>query len=726
MPPETPTREVFAHFGLGSVVVFYVLAILTLMVFFWGTYVRVRKYRRGREAKRFDRLGSRLVRAVQLVARNATLTRNDLYAGLGHLAIMWGFLVLFVGTALLTVDYDLLRPFHSAWRFWKSDFYLWYSLALDLFGLVLLIGLVMMIVRRAFFRLPQLDYARADAHAENYDRGLYIWDDWIFLGLLFFATLTGFLVEGLRIGQQWPGYEKAWSPVGWATASLLARVGATTASASAAHFYVWWAHGLVALGLVAYIPYSKAFHLVIDFANLVLHNEDAARCLPSPPPDAASAGYERLEDFTWKELLDLDACTRCGRCHVACPIQTSGMGFSPRDLILDLREYADALTIASRSRLDQQRVKVDGRKVLFGAHVAAIDGLALAGSLVKSESLWSCTSCMACMDVCPVGVEHVPMIVQLRRALIQRGETDEKLSEALRNLARYGNSFGQSERKRAVWTQGLDFKPKDARKEPVEWLWYLGEYACYHPALQGMTRSLARVLHAAEVDYGILYEAERNSGNDARRVGEEGLFELLREKNSATLQNARFNNLFSTDPHVYNTLKNEYPDLNHGRHRIRHYTELLADLLERGRLKVTHSLPYRVTYHDPCYLGRYNGVYDAPRAVLRALGVELREMPRSRRNSFCCGGGGGRVWMEEIGEAHARPSEGRVREAASLDGVEVLVVACPKDYVMFSDAVKTTGLEGRLAVKDLTELVAEAVGLESGAAASALPKEKAA
>jgi Fe-S oxidoreductase len=716
--PETPTREVFAGFGLASHVALYVLAILTLLIFLAGVYGRVRKYRRGAPVNRFDRLGGRILHALQVVARNATVTRNDLYAGLGHLAIMWGFIVLFAGTAILTIDYDVVRPLSPASRFWKGSFYLWYSLALDVFGVVLLVGLAMMMVRRLFFRLPQFDYTRGDAQKENFDRALYVWDDWIFIGLLFFVTVTGFLVEGLRIAQHWPEYERVWSPVGWGTASLLAGLGTSGASAGAAYFYVWWGHGLLALALVAYIPYSKAFHLVIDFFSLVFHNEDVARHLPAPPSDALSVGYARLEDFTWKELLSLDACTRCGRCHVACPIQTSGMGFSPRDLVLDLREYADALAVASRARMDQQRVKSNGRKVLFGAQVAAIDGLRVAGGLIKAPALWACSTCMACMDICPVGVEHVPMIVQLRRALVSQGEMDERLQEALTNLTRYGNSFGQSERKRSVWTQGLDFKPKDARKEPVEWLWYLGEYASYHPALQGMTRQLARVLHAAEVDYGILYEAERNSGNDARRAGEEGLFELLREKNTATLQKARFNNLFTTDPHVYNTLKNEYPELNHGRHLVRHYTELLADLFARGRLKVTHKLPYRVTYHDPCYLGRYNGVYDAPRTVLKALGVELKEMPRSHRDSFCCGGGGGRIWMEEIGEAQARPSESRVREAAALDGVQALVVTCPKDYVMFADAVKTTGLEGRLVIKDLTELVAEAVGLDSLAAAS--------
>ncbi|MEK7668626.1 MAG: (Fe-S)-binding protein, partial [Gemmatimonadota bacterium] len=663
--------------------------------------------RRGRREDRFDHLGSRILRAAQLVARNATLTRTDLYAGLGHLAMMWGFVALAVGTAILTVDYDLVRPIRPAWRFFKGDFYLWYSLVLDAFGLILLVGLAMMIARRLFFRLPQLDYARTGAGEEAYDRRLYVWDDWVLLGLLFLVALTGFLAEGSRIALHWPGFERAWSPAGWATASLLAGVGNTSASAGTVHAVLWWAHAVPALGLVAYLPYSKAFHVVVDVVNLAFHDDDVARRLP-PPPDAASASYDRMEALTWKERLDLDACTRCGRCHARCPAQAAGMPLSPRDLILDLRECVDAAALGPRMRVDQQRVRDDGRWVLFGARAAGADGLTVAGGVARAESLWSCTTCMACMDICPVGIEHVPLIVQLRRVLVQQGQVDDKLGEALRSLARYGNSFGQSDWKRAAWTQGLDFKPKDARKEPVEWLWFVGEYASYHPALQGVTQAVARVLRAAGVDYGILYEAERNSGNDARRVGEEGLFELLREKNVAALKQGKFQRVFTTDPHVYNTLLHEYPELPAGPGRVVHYSELLAELIAQGRLRFAQRLDCRVTYHDPCYLGRYNGVYDAPRAVLRAIGAEVTEMPRSRCYSSCCGGGGGRVWMGDVPGIKERPSESRVREAAGLRGVDTLVVSCPKDLVMFQDALKTTQLESALVVKDLVQLVESA------------------
>jgi Fe-S oxidoreductase len=261
---------------------------------------------------------------------------------------------------------------------------------------------------------------------------------------------------------------------------------------------------------------------------------------------------------------------------------------------------------------------------------------------------------------------------------------------------------------RAKWTQSLDPKVRDARKESVEYLWFVGDYASYSPTLTAVTLKTAAVFQKADLDFGILYEGERNAGNDVRRVGEEGLFEMLVDKNSAVLGKCKFKTIVTTDPHSYNALKNEYPANGNGQPPVLHYTELLDQLIASGQLKFTKKLGYKVTYHDPCYLGRYNDVYDAPRRVIEATGCELVEMPRHGDRALCCGAGGGRIWMEEK-DVKERPSEARVREAAALEGVQSLVVACPKDVTMFRDAVKTTGNEARLAVKDLIELVHEAL-----------------
>ena len=241
-----------------------------------------------------------------------------------------------------------------------------------------------------------------------------------------------------------------------------------------------------------------------------------------------------------------------------------------------------------------------------------------------------------------------------------------------------------------------------------DYLWYLGDFASYHSGLSEITRKTAHVLQAAGVDFGILYEGEKNSGNDVRRVGEEGLFEMLVEENVAALEKASYEAIVTTDPHTYNTLKNEYPPEINGSRPILHYAQLLDSLLSSGQLRLSKKLGLRVTYHDPCYLGRYNGIYEAPRRVIEATGCELVEMPRNREHGFCCGAGGGRIWMEET-ETGERPSESRIKEACTLQEVDTFVVACPKDFTMYADAVKTTGQEQTLVVRDLIDLVYEAL-----------------
>ena len=330
------------------------------------------------------------------------------------------------------------------------------------------------------------------------------------------------------------------------------------------------------------------------------------------------------------------------------------------------------------------------------------------GALVPDEVLWACTACYACDVECPLFIEHITPIVDMRRHLVMEGRMDDLLQEAMANLGRYGNSFGQSERARAKWTRAIEGGVKDARKEPVDYLWFLGDYASYNGTLRRIVEQTAAVFRHAGLDFGIMYEGERNAGNDVRRVGEEGLFEMLVEKNMRSLSRCDYGAIVTTDPHTYSVLKNEYPAEVNGDRPVLHYAELLDQLIASGDLGFEKRLDYAVTYHDPCYLGRYNGVYAAPRRVITATGCRTVEMPRTGDRALCCGAGGGRIWMAE-GEAEKRPAELRVEEAATLEGVGTLVVACPKDYVMYSDALKTAGVEDRLVVRDLIELVHEAL-----------------
>jgi Fe-S oxidoreductase len=277
----------------------------------------------------------------------------------------------------------------------------------------------------------------------------------------------------------------------------------------------------------------------------------------------------------------------------------------------------------------------------------------------------------------------------------------------LQVIHKSGNSFGENRRKRGRWTQELEFEVKDARKEPVDVLWFVGDYASFDPRSQRVTRALARLFHAAGVDFGILYDAERNSGNDVRRIGEEGLFEALAEQNIAAISGCKFDRIVTSDPHSLNTLRNEYPQMG-GSWTVAHHTALLLELIESGRLDVQGRLSYRVTYHDPCHLGRFNGEYDNPRQILELLGCALVEMPRNRDNSFCCGAGGGRIWIPDP-PGQERPSENRIREAVTLPQIELFVVSCPKDVTMYEDAIKTSGNADRIQLRELTELIEEAL-----------------
>ena len=691
---DSITRVLFEDFRPSAIRLFYVIGFAAIAVFCWGVYVQVRKYRRGVAAGAGGSLLTRFGDMVGTVLSHRTVARRDPKAGAAHRLIFYGFVLLFIGTATITLDYDILGPLFGV-HFWHGEFYLWFSLVLDIAGVMLVGGLIYMMYRRGWMRLPKLDYARPDRQPTDpdYDRSGYRREDWAFLWTLILIAFTGYVLEAVRLvwladrADVWG--VRRWSPAGAAMAEGMRAVGMSSAVGGIVRQNLWWFHGLLALLFIALIPFTKVKHIFTAAGSLMFRDPLAAQRLPRVPAEQKQAGAQYITDFTWKQLLNLDACTKCGRCHEACPARAVGAPLSPRDVILSLREFANKAleygTLPAAAELD-----VHGK----------------GPGQVAMETLWSCRTCMACVEICPVAVEHIPIIVQMRRKLVEDGEMDPQLKKTLQTIHKNGNSFGESRRKRAAWTKTLPFKVKDARKEPVDVLWFVGDYASFDPRNQKVTQSFAALLQDAGVDFGILYEGESNAGNDVRRVGEEGLYEVLAESNIETLAALSFKSIVTTDPHSYNTIRNEYPDFG-GNYEIEHYTTLLLKLMVQGCLPVKRPLNLRVTFHDPCHLGRFNKGYEAPREILERLGCELIEMGRCRSNSFCCGAGGGRIWIPDPVGAD-KPAQNRMREAAAIQGLQVFVVSCPKDLTMFEDALKTSGLEGKFVVRELIELVREA------------------
>lgn len=689
------TRILFENFHPQAIHLFYAIGYTAIAVFIYGTYTQIRKYRRGQADGSWGELLHRFMDMVKTMATHRTLVRRDKSAGRAHGLIFFGFVLLFIGTSIITLEYDILEPLFGV-RFWYGNFYLWFSLVLDIAGLGLIVGLIYMMYRRKWLKLPKLDYARVDRSPgdPDFDRSEYRREDWAFLWSFILIGITGFILEAARLvwlsdrPSVWDN--RMWSPVGATLAQLMQGFGLSADGAGALRSNLWWFHGLLSLTFIACIPYTKIKHIFTAAASLMFKDPLAGRRLPKVPEEQKVAGYKTITDLTWKNLLHLDACTKCGRCQEACPANAVGAPLSPRDVILSLREFANK-TLTANTLPKEAELDIHGKDV----------------GQVFMETLWSCRTCLACVEICPVAVEHVPIIVQMRRNLVEAGEMEPLLEKTLQTIHKTGNSFGESKRKRAAWTKALPFEIKDARTEAVDMLWFVGDYASFDPRNQKVTQTFARLMQQAGVDFGLLFEAELNAGNDVRRVGEEGLYELLASSNIGTLQACDFNSIVTTDPHSFNTIRNEYPDFG-GKFEIQHYTTVVKQLIENGKIKLKKKLDYRVTFHDPCHLGRYNKGFDAPRDVLKLLGCELVEMGRNRDNSFCCGAGGGRIWIPDpVGTE--KPAQNRMKEAGTIEGLQVFVVSCPKDLTMFEDALKTSGFEGKFVVKELIELIDECI-----------------
>jgi Fe-S oxidoreductase/nitrate reductase gamma subunit len=681
-----PTREIYWNIAAGALI--YLFAAAAVATLGWGVFRRVRLWRLGTPELRTDRLGERLRGLLVEVFAHRRPLRDPL-PGVAHLLIFYGFLAQFVATSLIALQE------WTGIHFLRGSFYLGYSLLSDVFGLLGLVGLGIAFWRRAVTRPARL-------HS--------VLDDWVALGLLLLIFVQGFVVEGLRIAvtelEQQPGLAP-WSPGGYAVALALA--GLPPDALRAVHRVTWWFHGVTALAFLGYLAYGKLAHIFYGAANVFLRNLEPTGRLRHPDieelaerePDALeNLGVDAIEEHSWKSLLDLDACMNCGRCEEVCPAHLSGVALSPRKLIRDMKDHLGAVGPALLAGEGEENA-ASARPPLFG------DGSDPdATPAVLEEEIWGCRTCGACQRECPVYIEHVPKIVGMRQNLVMtQSRMGEAAQQFLKNMDDRMHPWAGASRDREEWFQDLDVKVL-GRGDRAEYLFWVGCTGAMIDRNVSVTRAMVRVLQAAGVDFAVLGAEEVCTGDPARRAGGELTFQICAKTNIETLASYGVEKIISTCPHCFNTFKNEYPDFG-GSYEVIHHTELIRDLLASGRLKLKRGLE-SVTYHDPCYLGRHNDVYDAPRRVLEDLaeGGQLRELPRSRSRSLCCGAGGGYAWMDD--DPQQRINHMRLEEVKAC-GARTAAVSCPFCMQMFEDALNALDPERRVRAADIAELVAEAL-----------------
>ncbi len=660
MPPyDVPFRDTFWNVPLWAQFLLYALSCVAIGVFALGLWQRVALWREGTPENRWDRLPER----VGLVVRHALLqgrTLTERYPGVMHALIFWGFCVLLLGTVLATIDYDVTLPL--GFKLLKGPFYLAYEVSLDAFGLFFVIGLALALWRRFVQRPRRIDPTPHFA---------------VILALLLVINVTGFVAEACRLAVVRPWWGP-WSPVGWALGEGFLALGLSEPALRGLHLGTWVFHFLVAFAFIAAIPYSYFIHLVTTPLNIFFSKlRPQGELLPIVNlEEAESLGVSKLEEFSWKRRLDFDACTMCGRCQAACPAYLAGTPLSPKQIIVKLRDLM---------------------------HAPA--GRAIHGDTITAGELWACTTCHACVEACPAFIDIVDTIVDLRRYLsLSEGALPGTAGTSLQNMQRAGNPWGLPAGDRLAWAEGLDV-PRLREGQEVEYLYWVGCSASYDRRNQHVARAVVKVLKAAGVSFAVMAE-EKCNGDAARRLGEEYAYQTLATENVEKLKRYRFRKVITACPHCFNTLGNEYRQFG-GAFEVRHHSVVIAELIREGRLKLTRPREDVLTYHDSCYLGRYNGIFDAPRDSLRAIpGIVLVEMGRNRNKGLCCGGGGGHMWMEVRGEK--RINEIRVEEALATNA-KTVGTACPFCMAMVDLGRKVKGVEETLQVKDIAELVAEAL-----------------
>jgi Fe-S oxidoreductase/nitrate reductase gamma subunit len=647
------TREIFGNVPNWLVSTFY---LLTFAACGGAAAVLLRRSRVRHLARRPAEMPAPLRARLKSVAGYLIFhkqLRRDRFAGIAHLLTVWGFFILIIGTTIVFLEHQ--TPLH----FFFGNFYRVASLIIDLGGLVFIGGLLMFLWRR---------------HVSRERRLLQTWWMASLAWLLLVIAVTGFLLEGARIAIDMPDFER-WSAVGYAIALALRSADISAQDALGWHRLLWGFHAVVCALFFALLPWPFFSHMIYGVASWSARSRRPLAQLRTPQLADRPPGAVDLQSLDWNDLLHADACTTCGRCNEVCPAAAANKPLQPREIVLGIRDALNDIGgITDRSDLPER---------------------------FDPDALWSCTTCGACNEACPVGIDVYGKIVELRRALVEKGDVPDRAEALFESTASAYNPFGMDNGQRMAWAQGL--KPPVAEPgEEIELLYWVGCAGSFDPDGQSVSRAMISILDRLGIRYRILGCRERCTGEPARRTGEEGLFQQCARDNIATLAGHAVKTVLTHCPHCFNTMKNEYPEFG-AAFSVEHHTQFLARMIAEGKLDGIDGLD-RVTYHDPCYLGRGNDETEAPRAVIEAMTKDCVEMPRHGRESFCCGAGGGSLWLDIAGSD--RIENIRAREAADT-GAKTLVTGCPFCKGMLEAGRQSLPDQGAMVVKDLAELVAE-------------------
>ena len=684
------TREIFGNVSEASKLLFYCLSLLSLGVLAWGIARRVRLWRIGKpDTGRISwRAGLNNLWQFVLLQRRVPGHRG---AGVAHILLFGGFVVLSIGTALIGVEHWMAKLLgHTATNpvFHKGLYFAVYEVVMDMAGVALLAGCAFYAYRR-WKRPPEIGHQ---------------WQDWLVLALFAIIGVTGYLLEGLRIVREQTPMAGV-SFVGVLFARAFESAGMTPTGASSWHIATWWFHAVVALTLIALFPYTRLLHGIAGTVRLAAGVERLGRLSPvsiQQVEETGEIGVVRVEQFKRRQLVELDACVSCGRCEQECPAFEAGKPLSPRNVVQDVRRHFEAVALLP----------------LVGT--ARREGMpSLVGDVILHETLWSCTTCSACVDVCPLGISPLGFIMDMRRSLVGEGQLRGSPAQALQKTDRTGNPWGMPAQDRMAWAADLNV-PKVEDNPDCEIVYWVGCAAAYDRRLQKVARSVVKLMQAANVNFAVFGNSERCTGEAARRMGDELLFQQLAGKNIETFE--RFGvrqgmkRMVSHCPHCVNSFRQDYAQLGANLEVI-HHTEFLDELIRSGRLKVSANKSVTagaksasITYHDPCYLARVQNITAAPRALLSvAAGAKaIVEMPRHGRQTSCCGAGGGRMWFDDA--ADKRVGKSRVAEALDTRAC-TLAVSCPFCLTMTSDGIAARG--GDMNVRDIAEILADGLAPQS-------------